>query len=119
MKLGLFMMPMHPPEKPHADAYELDIDTLVAADQLGYDEAWLGEHFTSAWENIPAPDLILAAALQHTKRIRLGTGVACLPNHNPVVLAHRIAQLDQMARGRFLWGVGAGAVPHRFGHRPG
>ena len=55
MKLGLFMMPMHPPEKPHADAYDLDVQTLVAADQLGYDEAWLGEHFTSGWENIPAP----------------------------------------------------------------
>jgi alkanesulfonate monooxygenase SsuD/methylene tetrahydromethanopterin reductase-like flavin-dependent oxidoreductase (luciferase family) len=114
VKLGLFMMPMHPPEKPHADAYDLDVQTLVAADQLGYDEAWLGEHFTSGWENIPAPDLILAAALQHTTRIRLGTGVACLPNHNPVVLAHRIAQLDQMARGRFNFGIGSGGFPGDF-----
>jgi hypothetical protein len=40
VKLGLFMMPMHPPERPPADAYELDIETLVAADRLGYDEAW-------------------------------------------------------------------------------
>jgi alkanesulfonate monooxygenase SsuD/methylene tetrahydromethanopterin reductase-like flavin-dependent oxidoreductase (luciferase family) len=70
VKLGLFMMPMHPPEKPHADAYDLDVQTLVAADRLGYDEAWVGEHFTSGWENIPAPDLILAAALQHTEHIR-------------------------------------------------
>jgi alkanesulfonate monooxygenase SsuD/methylene tetrahydromethanopterin reductase-like flavin-dependent oxidoreductase (luciferase family) len=114
LKLGLFMMPMHPPEKPHADAYELDVQTLVAADQLGYTEAWLGEHFTSAWENIPAPDLIIAAALQHTQHIRLGTGVACLPNHNPVVLAHRIAQLDQMARGRFNFGIGSGGFPGDF-----
>lgn len=114
MRLGLFMMPMHPPEKPHADAYELDLQTLVAADQLGYAEAWLGEHFTSGWENIPAPDLILAAALQRTSRIRLGTGVACLPNHNPVVLAHRIAQLDQMARGRFNFGIGSGGFPGDF-----
>jgi alkanesulfonate monooxygenase SsuD/methylene tetrahydromethanopterin reductase-like flavin-dependent oxidoreductase (luciferase family) len=114
VKLGLFMMPMHPPEKPHADAYELDVRTLVAADRLGYDEAWVGEHFTSGWENIPAPDLILAAALQHTQRIRLGTGVACLPNHNPVVLAHRIAQLDQMARGRFNFGIGSGGFPGDF-----
>jgi alkanesulfonate monooxygenase SsuD/methylene tetrahydromethanopterin reductase-like flavin-dependent oxidoreductase (luciferase family) len=114
VKLGLFMMPMHPPERPHADAYELDIETLVAADRLGYDEAWVGEHFTSGWENIPAPDLILAAALQRTQRIRLGTGVACLPNHNPVVLAHRIAQLDQMARGRFNFGIGSGGFPGDF-----
>src|ERR1700694_1530960 len=101
-------IPIHPPEKPHADAYDLDVQTLVAADKLGYEEAWLGEHFTSGWENIPAPDLILAAARHHTTRLRLGTGVACLPNHNPVVLAHRIAQLDQMARGRFNFGIGSG-----------
>ena len=37
-----------------------------------------------------------------------GTGVNCLPNHNPVMLAHRVAQLDQMARGRFYWGIGSG-----------
>jgi alkanesulfonate monooxygenase SsuD/methylene tetrahydromethanopterin reductase-like flavin-dependent oxidoreductase (luciferase family) len=114
VKLGLFMMPMHPPEKAHADAYELDVETLVAADRLGYAEAWVGEHFTSGWENVPAPDLILAAALQRTRRIRLGTGVACLPNHNPVVLAHRIAQLDQMARGRFNFGIGSGGFPGDF-----
>jgi alkanesulfonate monooxygenase SsuD/methylene tetrahydromethanopterin reductase-like flavin-dependent oxidoreductase (luciferase family) len=114
VKLGLFMMPMHPPERPHADAYEHDIQTLVAADSLGYAEAWVGEHFTSGWENIPAPDLILAAAARHTQNIRLGTGVACLPNHHPAVLAHRIAQLDQMLRGRFNFGIGSGGFPGDF-----
>ena len=34
-----------------------------------------------------------------------------MPNHNPFVLAHRIAQLDNMAQGRFQWGVGAGGFP--------
>ena len=31
-----------------------------------------------------------------------------MPNHNPFILAHRIAQLDHMAKGRFLRGVGSG-----------
>jgi alkanesulfonate monooxygenase SsuD/methylene tetrahydromethanopterin reductase-like flavin-dependent oxidoreductase (luciferase family) len=114
MKLGLFMMPMHPPAKPHAAGYDTDLETLITADNLGYDEAWIGEHFTSAWENIPAPDLMIAAALQRTRNIRLGTGVNCLPNHNPAVLAHRIAQLDQMAKGRFNWGIGTGGFPGDF-----
>ena len=114
MKLGLFMMPMHPPAKPHAAGYDTDLETLITADNLGYDEAWIGEHFTSAWENIPAPDLIIAAALRETRRMRLGTGVSCLPNHHPVVLAHRIAQLDQMARGRFNFGIGTGGFPGDF-----
>src|ERR1700680_2266575 len=108
------MIPTHAPETPHAAEEELDVQTLVAADQLGYDEAWLGEHFTSAWENIPAPDLIVAGALQQTQSMRLGTGVACLPKHNTVGLAHRIAQLDQMARGRFNFGIGSGGFPGDF-----
>src|SRR2546430_1408564 len=46
--------------------------------------------------------------------IRRGTGVSCLPNHDPLMLAQRIAQLDQLARGRFLWGVGSGGFPGDF-----
>src|SRR4030095_6452913 len=52
-----------------------------------------------------------ARALARPRRTKLGTGVSCLPNHNPLMLALRIAQLDQMARGRFLWGVGSGGFP--------
>ncbi len=111
MKVGLFSMPCHPPHRRHIETFDEDLDLLVYADQLGFDEAWLGEHYTSTWENIPAPDLTLAQALIKTQTIKLGTGVSCMPNHNPAQLAHRIAQLDQMARGRFMWGVGVGAFP--------
>jgi len=91
MKLGLFSMPCHPPHRKHAETFDEDLELLVLADQLGFDEAWLGEHYTSTWENIPAPDLTLAQALVKTQRIKLGTGVSCIPNHNPAQLAHRIA----------------------------
>ena len=37
-----------------------------------------------------------------------------MPNHDPFVLAHRIAQLDHMAKGRFYWGVGSGGFPGDF-----
>src|SRR5437899_13066085 len=108
MKLGLFSMPCHPPRPPHAQTVDEDLELLVLADQLGYDEAWIGEHYTSTWENIPAPDLLIAQAFALTRNIKLGTGVSCIPNHNPAQLAHRIAQLDVMGKGRFLWGVGVG-----------
>jgi len=111
MKLGLFSMPCHPPRRPHAQTFDEDLELLVLADQLGYDEAWIGEHYTSTWENIPAPDLLIAQAFALTRNIKLGTGVSCIPNHNPAQLAHRIAQLDVMGKGRFLWGVGVGAFP--------
>jgi alkanesulfonate monooxygenase SsuD/methylene tetrahydromethanopterin reductase-like flavin-dependent oxidoreductase (luciferase family) len=55
MKYGLFMMPSHPPERNIYDAHQWDLDYLALCDSLGYDEAWIGEHFTSPWEPIPAP----------------------------------------------------------------
>jgi len=41
MRLGLFMMPLHPSYRAIADCYDRDIDQLVLADKLGFDEAWL------------------------------------------------------------------------------
>lgn len=114
MQLGYFTMPLHPPGSVMADTLESDLQQLETLDGLGYQEAWIGEHFTSVWENIPAPDLFIAAALSRTKNIKLGTGVTCMPNHNPFMIAHRIAQLDNLARGRFYWGVGSGGFPGDF-----
>ncbi len=108
MKLGSFAMPLHPPGSDFSQTLADDLDQIVVADQLGLTEYWIGEHFTAEWENIPAPDLLIAQALGVTKNIILGTGVSCLPNHHPFVLAHRIAQLDHMAKGRLHWGVGTG-----------
>ena len=111
MQFGLFMMPLHPPHRAFADGYERDVAQIVLADQLGFREAWVGEHLTERWENAPAPDLLLAQALALTRNVRLGTGVTLLALHNPVYLAHRLAMLDHMARGRFQWGIGGGGIP--------
>jgi alkanesulfonate monooxygenase SsuD/methylene tetrahydromethanopterin reductase-like flavin-dependent oxidoreductase (luciferase family) len=111
MRFGLFMMPLHPPHRQYADGYQRDVDQIVLADRLGFREAWVGEHLTERWENAPAPDLLIAQALALTTQIRLGTGVTLLALHNPVYLAHRLAMLDHMARGRFQWGIGGGAIP--------
>ncbi len=108
MKLGYFTMPLHPPDSDFTKTLDHDLEQLVTIDGLGYSEAWIGEHFTAKWENIPSPDLLIAQALGLTKDIVLGTGVTCMPNHDPFTIAHRIAQLDHMAHGRFHWGVGSG-----------
>ena len=73
MKYGLFMMPSHPPERNIYDAHQWDLDYLALFDSLGYDEAWIGEHFTSPWEPIPAPDIMIAQALLRTSRMKLGS----------------------------------------------
>jgi alkanesulfonate monooxygenase SsuD/methylene tetrahydromethanopterin reductase-like flavin-dependent oxidoreductase (luciferase family) len=69
MKFGLFMMPSHPPERGLYESHQWDLDYLSLADELGFEEAWIGEHFTSPWEPIPAPDIMIAQALMRTKRI--------------------------------------------------
>ena len=107
-------MPLHPPGANPADTMDDGLAQLVMLERLGFEEAWIGEHFTAQWENIPCPDLFIAKALAHTTTMTLATGVSCLPNHTPLMLAQRIAQLDQMARGRFYWGVGSGGFPGDF-----
>lgn len=114
MNLGFFTMPLHPPGSDVTETLSSDLEQLVTLDKLGFDEAWIGEHFTAIWENIPCPDLLIAQALPQTNRMKFGTGVTCMPNHNPFMIAHRIAQLDHMAKGRFLWGVGSGGFPGDF-----
>ena len=121
MNFGLFMMPLHPPHRSFADSYDRDIDLIVAADKLGYKEAWIGEHITERWENAPCPDLLIAKALALTEQIIFGTGVTLLAIHNPVELAHRLAMLDHLARGRFYWGHRVPRPVHGpadFRHRP-
>jgi alkanesulfonate monooxygenase SsuD/methylene tetrahydromethanopterin reductase-like flavin-dependent oxidoreductase (luciferase family) len=114
MRLGYFAMPLHPPGADPAQTMDDDLEQIVTLDRLGFEEAWIGEHFTAMWENIPCPDLFIARALGVTQKIKLATGVSCMPNHNPLMLSQRIAQLDQMARGRFYWGVGSGGFPGDF-----
>ena len=114
MELGYFTMPLHPPGSNLAKTLKDDLDQMVALDRLGYKEAWIGEHFTAQWENISAPDQFIAMALAMTENMVLGTGVTCMPNHNPFMIAHRIAQLDHLAQGRFYWGVGSGGFPGDF-----
>src|SRR5438552_16679770 len=100
------MMPLPPPHRAFADGYERDVDQIVLADQLGFREAWIGEHLTERWENAPAPDLLIAQALKLTKTVRLATGVTRLALHHPVYLAPRLAMLDHMARARVRGGSG-------------
>lgn len=109
MEIGYFTMPLHPAGSNLTETLDEDLSQIVTLDGLGYSEAWIGEHFTAGWENLAAPDLLIAKAIPLTKNIILGTGVSCLPDHDPFVLAHRIAVLDHLAKGRFYWGVGAGS----------
>jgi len=111
MKLGYFGMPSHPPERPLKEGHDWDLQVLRWLDELGYQEAWIGEHHTAPWEPHPAPDLLIAQALMQTKNIRLGPGGFLLPYHHPAELANRVAMLDHMANGRLNFGIAASGLP--------
>ncbi len=106
MKFSLFMMPCHHPADNPALAFQRDIGLIHLADELGFDEAFIGEHHSGGWETMPAPEMALSMAAAKAHRIRLGTSVFSAPFHHPFYLAERMAFLDHLTRGRAILGVG-------------
>ncbi len=110
LRLGMFLAPFHPLDESPTLAFERDLELAAFADEIGFAEFWYGEHHSGAYELSPSPELMIAAAAQRTKRIRLGTGVISLPYHNPLMTANRIAQLDHLTFGRLIFGAGPGLL---------
>jgi alkanesulfonate monooxygenase SsuD/methylene tetrahydromethanopterin reductase-like flavin-dependent oxidoreductase (luciferase family) len=110
MRLGLFMMPLHPPHRPLHETLAEDTEKSLLADRLGFDELWVGEHFSASSEPIASP-LMFMAGLVHRTRLTFGTGVVNLPNHHPAIVAAEIAQFDHMSGGRLMFGIGPGGLP--------
>lgn len=54
------------------------------------------------------PFVALGAAAAVTSRIKLGTGVSLVAQHDPIVLAKEVATLDLVSNGRFVFGIGFG-----------
>ena len=111
LRFGIFMAPFHPAGQNPTLALERDLELIVRLDELGYDEAWIGEHHSAGLEIIASPEVMIAAAAQRTRHIRLGTGVSSLPYHHPLILVDRMVLLDHITRGRVMFGVGPGALP--------
>lgn len=88
------------------------VEQVRLAEELGYESSWFVEHhFTRGFSHSSAPDLVLAAISQLTRRIRLGLGVVLLPFVHPVRAAERIGTLDVLSNGRLELGTGRGASP--------
>ena len=100
IKSGIFIMPWHPSEKPLAQCFAEDIELVVHAEALGFDEFWIGEHHTMKYEAVVVPEVFIARALGETDRIRLGPAPICLNYHHPAYVATRLAFLDHLSNGR-------------------
>ncbi|MEU6423731.1 LLM class flavin-dependent oxidoreductase [Streptomyces spiralis] len=111
MQFGIFLGPLHKPSGNPTWDLERDLRMIERLDELGFDEAFIGEHHSSGWEIIGSPEVFIAAAAERTKHIKLATGVVSLPYHHPLMVAERLVLLDHLTRGRVILGVGPGALP--------
>ncbi len=111
MRLGYFTMPVHPASRNPSDTLREDREIIILADELGYHDAFVGEHLTDLVENVTNSMMFLATLIHSTKRIILGTGTTNLSHMHPVLVAAHAAMFDHLAQGRFILGVSPGALP--------
>jgi probable F420-dependent oxidoreductase len=116
VKFGIVMFPTD---------YTIDPVTLGrAVEERGFDALFFPEHthipasrrtpwpggadLPREYSHIYDPFVALTAVAATTKRIKLGTGICLVNQHNPITLAKAVASLDFLSGGRVLFGVGAG-----------
>ncbi|MGE0667434.1 MAG: TIGR03619 family F420-dependent LLM class oxidoreductase [Sphingomonadales bacterium] len=132
MRLGLFSFNTE---------YTMRADRLArAAEERGFESLWLPEHthipvpegdadpetgmppmpgggyLPEEYRHMADPFVSLAAAAAATTRLLLGTCICLVNQHHPITLAKRVATLDRISDGRFVFGVGAGWNVQEMGH---
>ena len=110
IKYGMFIMPFHAPDKPLSQGFDEDLELVVKAEELGFDEFWIGEHHTMKYETIVTPEIFIGRALGETQNIRLGPAPVCLNLHHPAYVASRLSFLDHLSKGRLNLCFGPGSV---------
>jgi len=116
MRVGAFYFP--------AD-YGINIAELARAlEDRGFDSLFVPEHthipasrrspfpgggeLPKRYSHTHDPFVALSFAAAATKKLKLGTGILLVPQHEPIVTAKSIASLDQLSGGRFIFGIGGG-----------
>jgi probable F420-dependent oxidoreductase len=100
-------------------------DLAVALEQRGFDSLWVAEHshmpvtrrfthplgeaaLTKEYFDVMDPFVTLSAAASVTKRLMLGTAICLVIQRDTIQTAKLVASLDQVSKGRFLFGIGCG-----------
>lgn len=110
MRLGYFTMPLHPLERDTTETLHEDRQTIIYADQLGFYDAFVGEHLTDKAENVTNSLMFLATLIPETRHIKLGSGTSNLSHSHPTLIASQAAMFDHLAKGRFIFGISPGAL---------
>ncbi len=118
MRFGLFLEWPNSGTRPWHLGFEEAVVQAQLAEAVGFDFCLIAEHHFSDYGIAPSPILEALAILRATTALRVGAGVAVLPEWQPLRLAEEMAVADQLSGGRFIAGVGRGFVPfeqERFG----
>ena len=84
---------------------------IEAYDRCGIHGYHVAEHHGTPLGYATSPSILLAAAAQRTKRIRIGPLIYILPLYHPLRLIEEICLLDNLSDGRFMLGMGRGISP--------
>jgi alkanesulfonate monooxygenase SsuD/methylene tetrahydromethanopterin reductase-like flavin-dependent oxidoreductase (luciferase family) len=103
-------MPVHPLHRNWTETLQEDRAAIILADQLGFHDAFVGEHLTDSCETITNSMLFLSSLVPETKTIKLATGTSNLSQIHPVIIAAQAAMLDHLSKGRFIFGISPGAL---------
>jgi alkanesulfonate monooxygenase SsuD/methylene tetrahydromethanopterin reductase-like flavin-dependent oxidoreductase (luciferase family) len=110
MRLGMFMMPLHPAQRAPSQTLQEDREAVILADRLGFHDVFVGEHLTEKSENVTNSFIFLATLINDTKTIKLATGTSNLSHSHPTLIAAHAAMFDHLAKGRFIFGISPGAL---------
>jgi probable F420-dependent oxidoreductase len=100
-------------------------DLAVALEERGFDSLWVAEHshipasrrfshpqgeaaLTKEYFDVMDPFVTLSAAAAVTKGLKLGTAICLVIQRDTIQTAKAVASLDQISKGRFLFGIGCG-----------
>tara|TARA_Y200000002_G_scaffold374994_1_gene376572 strand:- start:204 stop:1250 length:1047 start_codon:yes stop_codon:yes gene_type:complete len=109
MKKGIFFIPVYKESKPYNEILDEVISSTVSAEKMGLSEAYYGEHITDRFEKIASSLMMIASVSHLTNKIKLGSLTTNLNFYKPAALAAWISTVDNMTKGRFIMGIGAGA----------
>ncbi|MHA6522838.1 putative FMN-dependent luciferase-like monooxygenase [Tessaracoccus sp. G1721] len=102
-------------DAPPAERYRIAAEQVIHAESHGFATAWVAQHhFHGAEGGLPSPLVLLSHIAALTSRIRLGTGVICLPMEDPVRTAEDAAVVDILSGGRLDVGIATGGNPASF-----
>ncbi len=114
MKFGWLTLALSPSPAEDAARIEQQIQQVELAEQLGFQDVWLTEHYFTG-ESVYNDAVLFASALaMRTKVIRIGFAVVQMPFHHPVRLAVQLSLLDNLSKGRIDVGVGKGTVYNEY-----